>query len=807
MGTLINDLKYALRTFARNPGFTIATIVILTLGIGANSAIFSVINGVLLKPLPFDEPERLVMIWQTDKAEGDMRCIVSYPNVEDWRRECGAFEGIAAFCPRSKTIFGGEYPVQVGSVCISANLFNLLRISPQLGRVFTEEEEQNGVKNLVVLSHGFWRQYYQGNPEIVGTPINLEGKSYTIIGVLPDIRFPGECMSQAQIWTLITEEANWLPQRGAHCFQTIARLKDGVSVQQANAQVEALAARLETEYEANKDTGARVVSLHSDIVNNVQLALWILFGAVGFVLLISCTNAANLLLIRAGARRREFAIRAALGAGRWQLIRQALIESGILSLFSGLVGLLIAWAGIDLIAAIVPADLPRIDEIGIDNRVIAFTFIVTLISGLLFGLLPALRSSKSDHYEGLKESAHGSEGVAGSRMRNVLVVGQIAVAMVLLVGAFLLMRSFWDLTHVETGFKSDQVLTWNLKLTSPQLRETNTQQTFYQQFVERLQALPAIRAVGATTTLPFANSMGVGVKRLSGPEQLRKDYISTRYNSVTPGYFEAMGISLLQGRFFNEIEAAGKTGSLIINETMARLYFPGEDPIGQPINCGLRTDDNNPDSYKIVGVVRDTKQNGFDQEVRAEIFLPFTQQTWNFMTFAARADGDPLMLADLVRNTVRQLDSNVLVDQFKTMNQWQSESVAQRRFVMTLIMLFAGLALCLTIVGIYGVIAYTTAQRTLEIGIRMAVGAHSRDVVTMILRNGLILGLWGVGIGMVGAVGLSRYLKSMLFELSPTDPVTYGIVAVVLLSVTIFACYIPARRAAKIDPMNALRYE
>ena len=807
MSTLLNDIKYAFRQLFRSPGFAGATMLVLTLGIGINSAIFSVVNTVLLRPLPFEEPERLALIWQTNKTNGDMRCQVSYPNIEDWRLGSQVFEGIAAFCPRSKTFYGREYPVKVDGVCASANLFSMLRIRPLMGRTFTAEEERRGIKDHVILSHAFWQHYCQADPEIVGSFLRFNEQSYTVIGVLPDRVFSNKEMDRAQIWTLITEETNLFHQRGYHALSALARLKDGVTFSAANARIEALADRLAGEYESNRDFGARVVSLQSDIVHSVKSTLWILLGAVGFVLLIACSNAANLLLIRARTRQREFVIRVALGASRWQLIRQALLESGLYCLFSGVAGLSLTWIGMDIMKAIVPVDLPRIQEISMDPQVVLFTCLITLVSGLLFGLLPAWRSSCADSCGSLKENTRSTEGVHGSRLRDLLVVGEIALSLILLIGATLLMRSFWNLTHVETGFQSDQVLTWHVDLSGAQLSNKEDRQAFYQQCMERLQALPKVQAVGATTTLPFTGGMGVGIRRLSGPEHLRTESLLARYNSVTTGYFQAMGIPLLRGRLFSDRDVTASTGSLIINETMARQYFPGEDPIGERIDTGGRISETDPENYEVIGIVGDTTQGGYDHQVGAEMFLPFTQQVWDRMTFTAQIEGDPLSLVEQIRTCVRQVNTNVLVDHFKTMNQHQSESVAQRRFIMTLILIFGGLALSLTIVGIYGVIAYATAQRTLEIGIRMAVGARSQEVAFMILTNGLKLGLAGTALGIVGAIGLSRILKSMLFECSPTDPVTYSTVALLLLAVSLLACWIPARRAAKTDPMEALRYE
>jgi putative ABC transport system permease protein len=801
--TLYNDTKYGCRQLCNHPAFTCTVVVILSLGIGANTAIFSIINAVLLKPLPFEKPDRLVMIWQTNLDEGNMRFPVSYPNIEDWRKECHAFEDIAALCPCSKTFYGQEDPIEIDGVCASANLFRLLRINPLLGRTFAVEEEQNGIKNRVVLSYAFWRQHCKADPNVVGTSIRLGEESYTIIGVLPDIRFPGKYLGRAQIWTLITEEANLFWQRGAHCFLTIARLKPEVSLNAAQAQVGTIAASLAEIHEPNRDMGARVTFLHADLVRNVDSTLWILFGAVGLVLLIACINTANLLLIRSNARTQEFAIRAALGAGKGCLIRQALVESLLLTLTSSVVALIVAHGSISFFKTLVPRDLPRMQEVALSGSVLVFTLLVACFTGVVVGLVPMIGHSIVRSYETLKGSLRCTTGTYRSRIRHILVIGEIAVSMVLLVGSGLLLHSFWDLIHVDTGFQSDQVLTWHIALPA----STDDKQATFARLIERTQALPGIHALGASTDLPFVGSTGVGVKRMGGPASVRGKWLPTRYNAITPSYFSAMGIALRRGRLFTDLDTAGKTGSLIINETMAQRYFPGEDAIGQRIECGLWMDSNNPENYEIVGIVEDTKQVGYDREIKPEIFVPYTQQTWNSMTFAARVQGSSLAFINLVRAAVRDVGRNILVDQFKTMTQWQAESVADRRFVMILITLFASLALCLTIAGVYGVIAYAVGQRIHEIGIRMALGADRGNVITLILKNGVKIALVGVGIGVLAAMLFCRYLKAMLFAITPTDPVTYILVAILLLGVALLACYIPARRAAKIDPMEALRYE
>lgn len=804
MTTLINDIKYSIRQLTNSPGFNLTVVAILTLGIGANAAIFSVIHAVLLKPLPFKEPEYLVKIWQTNVESDDLRFPVAYPNIEDWRRECPAFTGIAALYPNTKTIKIGSLLVDIDSACVSANLCNLLGIRPILGRSFSTEEENQRLNDRVLLTQDFWQKHCHANPDIIGKTIPLDETSYTVIGVLPDIPFPHEILGKAQVWTLITEQADDFTERGVHTFQTVARLNPDISLEAAQVQLDTVAARSAQEYGPNRKMGARVVSLHQDLVRNVQGALWVLLGAVGLVFLIAGTNTSNLMLIRASIRTQEFAIRTALGASRVRLVGQALVESLILSLISCLAALLVAHIAIDVFKAVAPANIPRLEEVAIRGPVIAFALVLGCATTIIVGLMPMLGPSVSKAYETLKSSSRGMIDRRHNRLRTSLVTGQIAVSMVLLVGSALLLRSFWDLIHVDPGYKSDGVLTWQMVLPGT----TQKVQGKIRQLIEDTQALPGVHHTGATLNLPlFGEPTGACIKRQTGPVSLRDKGLSVVYTAVTPGYFTSMGIALLRGRLLTEQDTLDKTGSIIINESLARKYFPGEDPLGQLVKTTLSINQDNPENYRIVGIVADTRQVGFDQPSLPEIFIPYTQQTSNYMVFTARVQGNPLTYINAILNVAGKVDRNILVYEFKAMKQWQAESVADRRFVMILISLFAAMALGLTILGVYGVIAYAAAQRTHEMGIRIALGADKTNITALILKNGIRIAIVGITVGTVAALLICRFLQAMLFSVTATDPLTYVGVAILLLGAALLACYIPARRAAKIDPMEALRYE
>ena len=821
MHTLWQDIRYGARMLLKNPGITFVVILALALGIGANTAIFSVVNAVLLRPLPYPEPDSLLFLNERSPVLDEMS--ISYPNFTDWRNQNHVFEKIGVYNRESYNLTGAGEAERILTAQASADLFYALRVNAAVGRLFTNEEDQPGGTPVVVLSHGLWQRRFGGQMSILNQTLTLNGKSYTVIGVMPQgFQYP----SRVEMWVPVGQlsgDPNW-KERGNHPgLYSVARLKPGATLAQAQADMENIAANLEKQYpDSNAGNRVRIRTLMETYVSDVRSALWVLFGAVAFVLLIACANIANLLLARATARQKEMAIRSAMGAGRWRIARQLLTESVLLSITGGILGLLIARWCVDFILYISPNAIPRSREITLDWRVLAFTIGVSFLTGILFGLVPAMQAGVVDVHETLKETGRGT--TRRHWLRSSLVVVEVASTLVLLIGAGLMIRSFYRLQNVNPGFSYARLASFTVSL--PEKKYVNEDQTaaFFKRLLENTRTLPGVEAVAAASGLPLGNNGWQTSFVVDGqPRPPRDQTPLMEACTVTPDYFRAMNIPLLRGRYFTDQDdrsfLVGKdmskleegerlvagVNSIIIDEEFARRHWPNEDAVGKRIKMGS---DETPRFLTVVGVVGRVKMEGLSQDSnRVQGYFPFWQLPFSGMTVIVKATGDPNQLIASAREQVKQLDPDQPIYNIKTMDEIRAESVSSERLNLTLFSIFAGIALVLAVVGIYGVMSYTVTQRTHEIGIRMAIGAQQRDVFKMVLGQGMVLALIGIAIGLVGAFALTRLMASMLFGVTATDPATFAAIAVLLTAVALMACYLPGRRATKVDPVISLRYE
>jgi len=803
MQTLWQDLRYGFRMLIKNPGFMAVAVIALALGIGANTAIFSVVNAVLLRPLPYRQPEQLVMVWEDYRGRGGPeREWLSPADLQDWREQNQIFEHIAAMNNWGPTLTGQAEPEMLVGAAVSHNMFAALGIEPSLGRSFRPEEDKAGAERVVVLSHSLWQRRFGSDTGIVGKALTLSGDSYTVVGVMPaSFKFP--VIANVELWRTLQPGLNPNCQRGCVTLRAIARLKPEVTLERARTEMNAIARRIEEQFpDTNKGVGATLIPLHEQLVGNIRQAMLVLLGAVAFVLLIACANVANLMLARSAAREKEMAVRAALGAGRGRIVRQLLTESLLLALVGGTLGLVLAYWMVDLLVRFSPQGAPRVDEIAIDGRVLGFTLGIALLTGVVFGLAPALQVSRTDLNHSLKEGGRDAQsGARGGRLRGALVVAEMALALMLLVGAGLMIKSFVMLQRVDAGFNPDHVLTLNIAL--PRINYPDRPQivAFYTQLLDRIKALPGVQSAGLTSSLPLTgNNTDVNFLVEGRPQPPSNQQPAAWYSQVSPDYFRAMGMRLVKGRVFTEQDNEQAPRVVIISETLARRYFPGEDPLGKRIGS--------PNNWReIVGVMTDVKHFGLETDARPSMFLADRQSPARFMAVVVRTAGEPLQIASAVRGAVWAGDKNLAVANVTPMTQLVSASIAQPRFILLLLGVFAGVALTLAAVGIYGVMSYSVTQRTREIGVRMALGARPRDVMRLVVGQGLLLTAAGVGIGLGGAVALTRLMNTLLFGVKPTDPVTFAVITLLLTSVALLACYLPARRAMKVDPMIALRYE
>ncbi|HEY0380187.1 MAG TPA: ABC transporter permease [Pyrinomonadaceae bacterium] len=805
MRTFWQDIRYGIRVLLKTPGVTFVAVLALALGIGANTAIFSVVNTVLLRPLPYDKPEQLAVALNFNQKRGLTQNSFSFPNFSDYRAQNNSFDSLAAYNDTSSAL-AGESPEQVAGVSATADVFRVLSVKPLLGRTFAPEDERPGGVPVAVISHGMWQRRFGSDPNVVGKQITLDGRSKTVIGVLPaDFKFQFT-EDPPEFWTPMDPDDDLNKQRGANYLHLLGRLKDGVTLRQAEAELKAIASRLEQQYQSeNANRTITLVSAQENLVGDLKPTLLVLLGAVAFVLLVACANVANLLLARAAGRGREMALRTALGASRPRIIRQLLTESLLLSLIGGVLGLLLSLWGIDLLGAFVPADIPRVGETRLDLTVLFFTLGATLLTGLIFGLAPALSATKLHLNEALKEGGRSaSEGRGRHRMRSLLIVSEVSLSLVLLVGAGLLIKSFIRLRNVNPGFDARGVLTASLSLSSVKYQEEEQQTRFIEQAVARAAQVQGVEAAGAVMPLPFSgNNLSISYAVDGQPEPPPGERPVSGARVITPGYLRAMGIPVIRGRDFTERDDDKAPKVVLINETLARKHFAGDDPVGKRLNLGL-----NDINGEVVGVVGDVRSRNLSKEAGPEFYVPYAQVPIGDVSLVVRtSSADPTPLTQALRSAVQEIDRDQPLYEVHTMNALVAESVSRQRFSMTLLALFAGLALMLASVGIFGVMSFLVTQRTHEIGIRMALGAQRRDVLKMIVGQGMKLTLVGVALGLAAAFALTRLMSSLLYGVSATDPLTFAGVSLLLAAVALLACYVPARRAMRVDPMVALRYE
>ncbi|MCM3901966.1 MAG: ABC transporter permease [Pyrinomonadaceae bacterium] len=797
MNTLWQDLRYGARMLLKQPGFTLVAMITLALGIGANTAIFSVVNGVLLRPLPFTESERLVMVWNMGaEAAGGDRTPLAVADLLDWRAQNRSCESIGAFQYATLNYTGGDVPEQVPAVNATSNLLNVLGVGVQLGRDFLPGDEQEGAPRVVLLSDQFWRTHFNADTQVVGRTVSLNGSSTTIIGVMrPQLNFPRQ---NIQLWRAIQWEQP--TRRGPYYLTGVARLKPGVPIEQARADSMTMTSRF-----GHGNFSFNFLPVKDFIVGDVKPALVALLIAVTLVLLIAAVNVANLTLVRAASRVKEISIRTALGASRGRIIRRLLTESLLLAVAGGAVGTLSAIWGVSLLVKFAPENLPRIDQIEIDGFVLLWTVLVSVLTGLVCGLVPAWQSSRLNLNEVLRDGGRSTTESAGRRRgRSILVVAELALAVMLVTGAGLLIKSLWRLQQVDLGINPEHVLTMGFALRGQRYEEQAPVREFGERLVELVKALPGVQAAAITNSLPPDETDFSSDFTIEG-QTPSKDLPQIAYfNRASPDYFKALGIPVRAGRSFTNADVPGSPRVTLINETFRRRFFPGEDPVGKRINLS----GGEPDWTQIVGVVGDVKYNGMADEVQPAIYQPLVQEpTWGGFLVIKTETGDPLGLTAAVRNEIRKLDPDLPVTQVATMEQRLSKAVSQPRFRTTLIALFAVVALMLACVGIYGVISYSVTQRTHEIGIRMALGAQTGDVLRMVIRQAIALAVIGVALGLAASFALTSLMSTLLFGVEPTDPPTFVATAVLLATTALVASYLPARRATKVDPLVARRYE